>query len=255
MIELFSVSKRYKKDWVVKDISFSALDGEVIGIIGRNGCGKSTILKMVAGIIKPTKGKIKLNSNLISYIPEKPVLIPELTLEENIGYFASIRNVSKEKIDKEIEYFQLSSHLKKRPMELSKGLQQRLSMAIALLIDPDIVLLDEPTSGLDAESKKLILNRIKELKMNKKTILYVTHDDEEIENICDKVLILNKGVKVFFGSVEDFWMKYERFVYVTLAKDKATKLVRIEDLKNFEDIVHIRSVGIREYLGGLENEK
>ena len=253
MIQLLNVSKKYYKDWVVKEINIEASKGEVIGLIGRNGCGKSTILKIIAGIVKPTRGIVKVNSKFISYIPEKPILIPELTLRENVDYFANMRNVNKGKIRSELEYFQLYEHLKKRPFELSKGLQQRLSMAIALLIEPDIVLLDEPTSGLDVESKKLILNKVRELKNSGKTIFYVTHDDEEIEKVCDKILILNKGRKTFFGTVEEFWEKYERFVYVTFAKSKETKLVKIDDLHKYDNIVHIRSVGIREYLGGIEN--
>ncbi|ANQ53999.1 ABC transporter [Thermosipho affectus] len=251
MIKLENVGKRYGKSWVLENITFHTEEGNVIGIIGKNGSGKTTLLKIISGILKPTVGNVYLKSKLISYIPEKPILIPELSLKENLNYFAKMRNVESKRIEDEIKFFRLEKHVLKKPSELSKGLRQRLSMAISLLIDPDIILLDEPTSGLDAESKKIISNRIKKLKLNKKTVLYITHEDEEVESICDKVLILEEGEIKFFGTVEDFWRKYERFVYVTFSQTKEIKLLKLEELKNVkEDLLHVRSVGIREFLSG-----
>ncbi|ABR30404.1 ABC transporter [Thermosipho melanesiensis] len=256
MIDVKNVGKRYGNTWVLKKVSFFAHKGEVIGVIGKNGSGKTTLLKIISGILKPTEGNIYLNSHLISYIPEKPILIPELTLLENLKYFAKLRNIGDEKIKHEISFFKLEEHTKKRPNELSKGLKQRLSMAISLLIEPDIILLDEPTSGLDVESKKIITNKILDLKKSGKTILYITHEDEEVERICDRILILENGLMKFLGTIEEFWKEYERFVYVTFSENKKTKLLRIEDLKDLEeDFIHVRSIGIREFLsGGIENE-
>jgi len=250
LIEVKNIGKRFRKFWVLKNVSFKLQKGEVLGIVGKNGCGKSTLLKLVAGILKPSAGEIKLNSKLVSYIPEKPILIPEISLEDNIRYFANLRNITKKRILDEINYFGLENHLRKKPKELSKGLQQRLSMAIALLPDPEIVLMDEPTSGLDMESKKLIIERIDKLKEGNKVILYVTHEDEEIEKNCSKVLILEDGQTLFFGTVEDFWKKYERFVYIIIEGKSSPMLVKIEDLKKYDNVIHVRSVGIRELLSG-----
>ncbi|SHH15532.1 ABC transporter ATP-binding protein [Thermosipho atlanticus] len=253
MIEVKNLGKKFKNFWALKNLNFKLEDGEVLGVVGKNGCGKTTLLKLIAGILKPSSGKVITNLKVISYIPEKPILIPELSLEDNLKYFASLRKISKERIYEEIKYFELQVHMKKKTQELSKGLQQRLSMIIALLPDPDIILMDEPTSGLDAESKKLIVNRIRKLRESNKTVLYVTHDDEEIEKVCNKVLILDEGELMFFGSVEDFWKKYERYIYVILEGNNEPLLVKIEELKNLRNVMHVRSVGIREFLSGGVN--
>ncbi|QTA38092.1 ABC transporter ATP-binding protein [Thermosipho ferrireducens] len=257
MIVLKEVGKKYKNNWALKNVNLKVNSGEVLGIIGKNGCGKTTLLKIIAGLLKPSTGVIKGITDGISYIPEKPVLIPELSLMDNMRYFASLRNSKKERIYEELEYFQLTEHLSKRPTELSKGLQQRLSMAIALLSEPDVLLMDEPTSGLDAESKNLIMEKIKKLKREKKTIFYVTHDDEEVEAICTSILILENGTVYFHGSVEEFWKEYERYVFATVKLDNVniTRKVSLEELKEIGDVIHVRSVGIREFLAGREGDE
>lgn len=256
MIEVRNLGKRFKNFWALQDVSFKLEKGEVLGIVGKNGCGKTTLLNLIAGILRPSSGKIITNnSGVISYIPEKPILIPEISLEDNIKYFADLRKISNKRILEEIEYFGLKPHIRKKPKELSKGLQQRLSMIIALLPDPEIILMDEPTSGLDIESKKLIIERIEKLKKSEKIVLYVTHEDEEIEKICSKVLILESGKTLFFGTVKDFWEKYERFVYVIFEGTNKPVLVKIEKLKELDNLIHVRSIGIRELIsGGVEFE-
>ncbi|MBO8160375.1 MAG: ABC transporter ATP-binding protein [Thermosipho sp. (in: Bacteria)] len=253
MILIQNLGKRFGKLWALKNISLKLDKGEILGVVGRNGCGKTTLLKLIAGILKPTTGRIVSNSNIVSYIPEEPILIPELTLKDNLSYFASFRKISKKKIDEEINFFGLEEHLYKKPLELSKGLQQRLSMIIALLPNPDIILMDEPTSGLDVESKKLILERIKKIKETGRIIFYVTHEDEEIEKVCDKVLILENGENIFLGSVKDFWERYERYVYVIQEGNRVPILIKVDDLGKLKNIIHVRSVGIREFLSGGVN--
>jgi len=255
LIEVKNLGKRFKNFWALQDISFKLEKGEILGIVGKNGCGKSTLLNLIAGILKPSSGEIISNSSLISYIPEKPILIPEISLKDNIKYFANLRKISQKRILEEIDYFGLKPHLRKKPKELSKGLQQRLSMVIALLPDPEIILMDEPTSGLDIESKKLIIERIEKLKKSNKIVLYVTHEDEEIEKICSKVLILEGGKTLFLGTVKEFWEKYERFVYVVLQGASSPVLVKIDKLKELDNLIHVRSIGIREFLtGGVKIE-
>lgn len=258
------------KKRVLDNINTEFKFGEVAAIIGENGSGKSTLLNIIATFIRPTKGEIYFNGKDIfeilneyrqgvSYISERVALIPELSVEDNLKYFHKIFRSSSD-IQEISQKVSIEEFIKSKPSQLSKGQRQRVSIAISLLKDPQIVLLDEPAEGLDVETKQVVKNLVKMYRNAGKLILYVTHDEDEIEEVCDKILALKAGRTVFFGTVEDFWKKYEKFYTVTykIDSEKKTKIMSLDELnesKNELEIIHLRNLGLREIINMAENMK
>ncbi len=272
MLKILNLTKEFKKDRkkVLDNIDAEFYLGEVAAIIGENGSGKSTLLNIIATFICPTSGEIYFNGEdifkrlneyrqYVSYISEKVALIPELSVEDNLRYFHRIFGSSSDiqKISKKVS---IESFLSLKPSQLSKGQRQRVSIGISLLKDPKIVLLDEPAEGLDIETKQVVKNLVREYRNNGKLVLYVTHDEDEIEEVCDKILALKAGKTVFFGTVEDFWKRYEKYYIVTyrIGSEKRTKIMSLDELNDNKDrleIIHLRNLGLREIINIAENMK
>lgn len=210
------VSKRKKvKFYADKNISFEAKEGEILGILGPNGAGKTTLLRMIAGIMKQSSGKIEIdelnyNKNEIDLKKRIAFLTGNTKLYKDISayellvmtgeYYDMDKNLVEEKINKLIERFNMKEFLHQRIENLSTGQTQKVAISRCLIHDPKYYILDEPTSGLDIISSKTILDMIKEEKKNNKCILYSTHYMEEAENICDRVILINKGLIIADGT-------------------------------------------------------
>ena len=207
MIEVKNVTKKYGKFKAVDDISFTVKDGEVVGFLGPNGAGKSTTMNMITGFIEPTEGTIIVNGydimkktkkakKQIGYMPESTPLYFELTVKEFVTYMAELKLVErknrKEEVEKVINDTGLKDVENKLIKNLSRGYKQRTSMAGALVGNPDVLILDEPTVGLDPKQIIEIRNLIKKLG-EKHTVILSSHILSEISQICERVIIINKG--------------------------------------------------------------
>jgi len=274
MLILERISHSFRDKVVLNNISGQVENGEVVAVIGENGSGKSTLLNVVGTFIRPVAGKIYYNNidvfesientrsyrRYITYSSEKVKFISELNLKDNLLYFKNLFNSKKDivEIAKQVGIYNL---LNKKPDTLSKGQKQRLSLAISLLKDSQIVLLDEPAEGLDIETKSVVKEIVKEFKKNNRIVFYVTHDEDEIEEVCDKIIALKNGNLIFFGNVNDFWNRYEKFYAVTyeIAGEKRTSRINIDELKLLQEktnikILHIRNLGLREIINLSETE-
>ena len=196
-------------------ITFEAKEGEIIGILGPNGAGKTTLLRMIAGILEPTEGtvsfdglnykenEIEIKQN-IAYLSGNTKLYDTLSTYELLKMCADIYGVPSEKIDKRIQelskILNMDSFLYNKISNLSTGQTQRVNIARCLVHDPKYYILDEATTGLDIISSQIILDFIKQEKQRGKVILYSTHYMEEAENICDKVIMINKGIVINSGT-------------------------------------------------------
>lgn len=231
MLEVKNVSKEFEKKINQKetitfladnDISFTAKEGEVIGIIGPNGAGKTTLLRMIAGILTPTKGQIIIDNKThqqdsieikktIAFLTGNTKLYKDISPYELLKMCGEYYDIPKEKlesrIDNIIKRFNMESFKHQRIETLSTGQYQRTGISRCLLHDPKYYILDEPTSGLDVISSKVILDFVKEEKKRQKCILYSTHYMEEAENICDKIIMINKGQIIAVGSPEEIKTK------------------------------------------------
>ena len=260
MIEVKNVTKRYGSTIAVDNISFDVKDGEVVGFLGPNGAGKSTTMNMITGFIEPTQGQIIINGNDISkrprkakkeigYMPENVPLYYELTPREFIIYMAELKMVErkkrKEEVEKVIKETGLQDVQNKLIRNLSRGYKQRVSLAGALVGNPDVIILDEPTVGLDPKQITEIRNLIKELG-KKHTVILSSHILSEISQICEKVVIINKGKIVAIDSPENLEKstKEKNGISVTVEdpkenmnkiKEKIPEIESIELVKDNED--------------------
>lgn len=245
MIEVKNVTKKYGSFTAVDNISFDVKDGEVVGFLGPNGAGKSTTMNMITGFIEPTDGQIIINGNDISkkpkkakkqigYMPENVPLYYDLTVKEFVTYMAELKFVKrqdkKEQVEKVIKETGLESVQKKLIKNLSRGYKQRVSMAGALVGDPDVIILDEPTVGLDPKQITEIRNLIKKLG-KKHTVILSTHILPEVSQICERVVIINKGKIVAVDTPENLEKKTKENNGISVTvEDKNENMKKLKEL-------------------------
>lgn len=217
MIETKNLTKKFGDLLAVDDLNLSIEKGELFSLLGLNGAGKTTIIKMLSCLILPSSGNAKiLNKDLIKdsqYIkqrinvsPQETAIARNLNVQENLKMIAGIygipKNVISDKVEEMITLFNLSKVRKKKARLLSGGMQRRLSIAMALITDPEILFLDEPTLGLDVIARRELWSNIKKLK-EKTTIILTTHYLEEVEALSDRVAIIQKGRIKAIGTVAE----------------------------------------------------
>ncbi len=245
------LGKKFQNKWVLRDIDFKIESGEVVMLLGANATGKSTLLKLIATIYKPTSGRIFLDGvdiskspkymrERVSYIPEIPILVSELSMDENIKFFAHLYSFKGdlERLKKE---FGLENG-KKSVLKLSKGMRQRLSIAAAMMRDPDVVVMDEPTSGLDRETVSFILELIKKLSKQGKIVIVSSHDEEDISKVATRVFVLGEGKLLCDRPMEEV----QRYRIAEVNVDGKVKQVRLYELENMRNYKILRVLGIRE---------
>lgn len=204
-IDIKDLTKKYKDVVAVSNLNIKIKKGEIFSLLGTNGAGKTTTIKILSTLLLPTNGEVKINNldlikdkmkikEIINISPQETAIAPNLTVLENLEFMAGIYQIKnkKEKIDTLIKTFNLEEVLNKKAKNLSGGYQRKLSIAISLINDPQILFLDEPTLGLDVISRKELWKVIKELK-GKITIILTTHYMEEANSLSDRVGIMNKG--------------------------------------------------------------
>ena len=223
-IEINNLNKSYKETFAVKNINFKINKGSIIGLLGPNGCGKSTTIGMLLGLIKPTSGSVIINNkNIESYrtnllqkmnfISPYIELPKKLTIEENLQVYGRMYGVKnlKSKIIELMEKLNLINFKKRKTGELSSGQKNRVSLAKALINDPEILLLDEPTASLDPDVGDYVRGIIEDFASNnKKTILIASHNMIEVERLCDEVLMMKKGEIIDKGKSSDLISKHGR---------------------------------------------
>lgn len=207
MLECTNLTKSYKKKCVVDNLSFNVNKGEIFAFLGSNGAGKTTTIKMILGLVGIDSGEVKIAENIrIGYSPETPYFPPFLTGYEVLEYYAGIQKIAKAErkaeIPKLLETVGLEND-KTRVKNYSKGMLQRLALAQALLGNPDLLILDEPTAGLDALGRLEIMQLIEKLKKSGKTIIINSHILNDIERICDRGIIIKKGVQMGVWNKSD----------------------------------------------------
>ena len=207
MIQLTNVTKRYDDTTVVDNLNIQIEAGEIVGIIGHNGAGKSTTLKMIAGLVEPTSGEIRVMGRdirkegvkvkqQIGFLPEESPLYEAMTAQQYLLFFSELYRMPRQKALKRIDQLLTSLDLAEKTKltgEFSKGMKRKTAIARALLHDPDLLILDEPNSGLDPLTSFFIINYLKTLKREGKTILLSAHNLFHVETICDRVGIIKNG--------------------------------------------------------------
>ena len=255
MIEVKNVTKKYGNFTAVDHISFTVKDGEIVGLLGSNGAGKSTTMNMLTGFIEPTEGTISVNGydimkktkkakKQIGYMPENVPLYMELTVKEFVSYMAELKLVQRAKRKEEVQNVLKETGLEevqnKLIRNLSRGYKQRVSMAGALVGNPEVLILDEPTVGLDPKQIIEIRNLVKKLG-KKHTVILSSHILSEISQICERVIILNKGKIVAIDTPQTLEEKTkEKNVLLLTVEDKEERMPylqnKIQDIQKLEMI-------------------
>ena len=224
-IKVTSVSKVYKTQKALHNVSFSADKGQIIGFLGPNGAGKSTMMKILTGFIKPNEGEVFVDEidvlqnpleaqKSIGYLPEHNPLYTDMYVREYLQFQATIFKVDKSQIEICIEKVGLTAEAHKKIHQLSKGYQQRVGLAAAILHNPKVLILDEPTTGLDPNQLVEIRALIKELGKDK-TVLFSTHIMQEVEAVCDRVIIIKKGELLIDKKLAELKENNQQVIEVT----------------------------------------
>ncbi|HET7116990.1 MAG TPA: ATP-binding cassette domain-containing protein [Hanamia sp.] len=215
ILELQNLKKYYATQKAVDDISFSIPEGSIFGLLGPNGAGKTTLLRMITGIFYPDSGNIIFDGKKldpandiakIGYMPEERGLYKKMKIGEQALYLAMLKGLSRKDAMKKIKEwfvkFEMESWWNKKVNDLSKGMGQKLQFVTTVLHDPKLLILDEPFSGLDPVNTNIIKDEIFKLAQKGTTIIFSTHRMEQVEEICQKIVLVNQGKKILDGSVK-----------------------------------------------------
>ena len=224
MLEIKNLTKKFKKSTVVDNVSFRVNPGEIVGLLGENGAGKTTTLRMISTMLKITSGEAIVNNFSADKEPIKVRneigilfggdvgLYDRLTARENIKYFANLYGMSDKDADIRInelaKKFNMEEYIDKRVSKFSRGMKQKVSIARSIVHSPSVMLFDEPSTGLDVTAARTIQDFILDCKKENKTILFSSHSMREVEKLCDRVVIINKGKLLEDCSIDNLKEKY-----------------------------------------------
>ncbi|NBK97484.1 MAG: ATP-binding cassette domain-containing protein [Erysipelotrichia bacterium] len=240
MLKLEKLSKDYGNGKGITNLSFQVAQGKICGLLGSNGCGKTTTFRILLGLIEQDSGNVyyqkkqleKNNYCLFGYVPEERSMLRSLSVKEHVYYLARLKKMSYEKIQESFDYW--SQYLKieeyndTKIIELSKGNQQKVQMLCALIHNPDIIIFDEPLNGLDVNNVDIFKGLLMKLKQEKKVILISSHQYHNIEHFCDYVVYLKEGKILFKGDIEKLKLKKAlRYLSIHTKKDILLKEVGV----------------------------
>ena len=220
VVELKSVTKRFDQFIAVKDLSFEVRQGTIFGLLGPNGAGKTTSIRMIVNIFAPDDGDVLVMSKQVSpdlqpfigYLPEERGLYKKMKIGDQLVFFANLKGVNSSeasrRVDDWLKRLELSDWKNKKPTDLSKGMQQKVQFIGSIIHNPEVMILDEPFSGLDPVSVDLLKSVILDLKNQGKTIIFSTHQMEQVEQMCDDICLINHGRQVLSGGLREVKRRY-----------------------------------------------
>jgi len=219
-VEVSHIIKSFADKVVVNDLSFSVSQGEIFGLIGPNGAGKTTTIRMMMDIIKPDSGDVTIlgeklreaTKNKLGYLPEERGLYRKLGVLDSIIYLASLKGVdarsAEERANELLNQTGMLPHKRKKIEELSRGMGQIIQFIVSVIHDPELVVLDEPFAGLDPVNTELLKGMLFNLRNQGKALILSTHQMNEIEELCDRILMINHGRSVLYGNLAEIKSKY-----------------------------------------------
>jgi ABC-2 type transport system ATP-binding protein len=235
-VTVSSVSKRFGPVQAVQDVSFAVEEGEIFGLLGPNGAGKTTTIRMMMDIFQPDSGRITLfggpldsaAKQRIGYLPEERGLYKEQKLGDSLVFLARLKGLEKSaaqsRLDRWLERLDLSEYRDRATKELSKGMQQKAQIIATLLHEPDLIVIDEPFSGLDPVNTRVVKAILEEQRKAGRSIIMSTHQMHQVEALCNRIVLINRGRSVLYGTVEQ------------LKRDYAGNSIALKGQGNFNDI-------------------
>lgn len=239
VIEVTNLQKSYQNKKAIAGTNFTVYKGEILGLLGPNGAGKSTTINILSTILAPDEGKITILGHdlkrdaqvikrKIGIVPQDLAIYEEISAEKNVRFFASLYKISGKQLDDCVEealkLVELYDKKDDKPKTFSGGMKRRLNIACAIAHRPEIIIMDEPTVGIDPQSRNHILKSIKKLQQRGATIIYSTHYMEEVEAICDRIIIMNEGKIIAEGTKEELKQKVKDEITYSFHLNKIDKL-------------------------------
>lgn len=253
ILSVFKVSKSFDSRPVLSDVSLSINKGEVFGLLGPNGAGKTTLIRIILDIIKADSGSAELlgkpvddsAKGRVGYLPEERGLYKGIRVIDSLIYFGELKgmdtNTARESASKWLDKIGMSEHANKKTEELSKGMAQKIQFVSAVIHDPELIVLDEPFSGLDPVNAKMLKDLVLELKGQGKTVVLSTHQMDQVEKMCDRIAMINKGRLVLYGELDRIKSEHGADS-ITLEFDgklpaKITGIQKIDDYGKYAELV------------------
>ncbi|CAM5223817.1 ABC-2 type transport system ATP-binding protein OS=Ureibacillus acetophenoni OX=614649 GN=SAMN05877842_10375 PE=4 SV=1 [Ureibacillus acetophenoni] len=252
-LKLEHVVKKYKDFTAVNDLNFLIGKGEIFGLIGQNGAGKTTTFRMILDLQEPTSGTItwegkpinSVSRDILGYLPEERGIFPQMKVEEQLYFFGELRGMKRADVKKEIDFwiqrFDLEDKRHNKAETLSKGNQQKVQLIASFIHKPKFLILDEPFSGLDPVNRDLLKNAILLLKDQGTTILFSSHQMDNVEELCDHLCLLKRGVSLFSGSLLDLKKQYGKTrlsIRTNISIEQFSKMQGVKNVKqDREDII------------------
>lgn len=246
-ISVDHISKHYGDFRAVDDLSFDVYSGEVFAMLGPNGSGKTTTMRMILDIIKPDSGRISVlggaltdaAKDRIGYLPEERGLYRNVRLLEMMVYLGTLKGLSRSEAQKRsldlLERLELTEHMKKKVSELSKGMQQKIQFAVTVLHNPDLIIVDEPFSGLDPINTLVLKDLLLEFRDKGGTIVMSTHQMWQVEEMCNRLLMIHKGQQKLYGAVDDIRQQYAQNAIIVEGKGNWAALPGVAKIEPTEN--------------------
>jgi len=251
VVEIKRVVKAYTDKVAVNDLSFTIGQGEIFGLIGPNGAGKTTTIKMMMDIIKPDSGEITIlgeklseaTKNKIGYMPEERGLYKKKRVLDTIVYFASLKGMNPrlavERGNQLLQQTSMLPNARKKIDELSKGMSQIIQFIVTIVHEPEFIILDEPFGGLDPVNTELMKNMLLELRNEGKAIILSTHQMNQIEELCDRILMVNHGRSMLYGHIADIKSKYKNNAVLLNYQGDLGKVPGVVERREHKDSVEL----------------
>ena len=240
-IEVTNIAKSFGDVHAVVDVSFEVKRGEIFGLLGPNGAGKTTAIRILLDIFKPDRGEVSIlggpmseeKKDLIGYMPEERGLYQDIPLERCLLYLASLKGVPDQEVrltlGEYLERFDLAEHKNKKVKELSKGMQQKAQIINTLLHQPELVIIDEPFTALDPLNLELVKDVMEELRARGVTIIMSTHQMQQVEELCDRILLINDGKNLLYGELDEIRRRFSGHAVLVRAEGELPELAGVKE--------------------------
>jgi ABC-2 type transport system ATP-binding protein len=241
-VEISHVAKSFGDVHAVRDVSFTVRPGEIFGLLGPNGAGKTTTIRIMLDLFKPDRGDVvvlggsmtEAKKERIGYMPEERGLYQDIPLERCLIYLATLKGIprfeARDRLAGLLERFDLAEHKNKKVKELSKGMQQKAQIINTILHRPDLVIIDEPFASLDPVNTQLVKDVIRELSSAGTSILMSTHQMHQVEELCDRIVLIDEGQNVLYGGLDDIRRKYSGHAILVRSLDELPALDGFEQV-------------------------
>ena len=252
VIKVENFSKSFGTQKAVNQLNFEVRSGEIFGFLGRNGAGKTTTIRALLNIMQADEGQLKVFDERfhdelmqrIGYLPEERGLYTRATVMDTVMYLGRLRGLSRSEVRRRakdlLERFELNEHQNKKIQNLSSGMQQKVQIIQAILHRPELLILDEPFRGLDPINRQMVFDTLDELKNQGVTILFSSHQIQEIEDICDRVIMISNGISKAYGSVSEIKSQFEpRYIHLNY-EGELPKLDHVDHLRDHGNQAEIR---------------